>query len=972
MRSQQQAVHARAAERMATLQQQLQAAEARAAVAAARAGEVVMLRQQMQAAEINAAEQLANLRQQQQAANAQAAEQIAALHNQLKCQAAAATEQASELLNLQQQQHAAEAWADAQLSGLQQQLQANIATAAAAAGTQADEMSSLRQQLAAAEARATAANAEACRIQLQGVELTQRLTTCARDAANLQAELDAARSTLLALDSTRTSPASIRRGSTLAAATRHDLDSTQAVPLQQLVKQVTCKVLTKCRAAEQRAAAAQADCMRTLQDARNVLVSASTSSANGITFRFMIPAGSQGVVQDEPVLSLQQLAEVLVTQCHSALKEAKSSRAQVQEVRSTLSAACKAAQRDCLSAGQAGPAESAQHPPADHKESKQCVQQLAAELVQHCQSADEQAKASMACLQSAHSTLAAALASSDASSKPTQAVPEKGLSAGELSMRLQQFAAALAQECKSAKAQAAPCLQAQLHEARRMLAAACADSTEASGSAVHAKQSAQEGVQAFEPDTPLQQLALGLVQRCKSAEQRSAANQAQLQEACAVLTAAQRRSPGTAAACAPQPSVQTLKAMAAALAERCRVAELDAGPWRQHVQDELAELQAVWTSARVPAGNQKSPGYQQLRMLQTVRAQLVESQLLKALAEQQAAASAKELERCKHELQAEKDAAVSGPTGLSSKQHRELQALRRELAAAQEQAARSDSELLAVRQQLANARTAQEAASSITARQAQHNTWQPEDALAAMAGVFRVMALAQVCDAEPSPHATLPAHDSSAAGGVQKPLRHALRVPGSENPAAILRLLRSTVHSIQEAHALPGQFSCKNKEAAAAGAVALRAAALGAAEYSLWRSVTQAADAGARARQQFSDDTDGSDCRVSAAGLRQCIGDLQRCQHALVAAAGDLMLQDLLLALSKQHLQQYQTGWLQLPMPSCDVVHKLIAEAGPVSAGCIAAASELQATLSSLKDTDAEQALVGVRRADGVSILAHG
>jgi hypothetical protein len=922
---QQQAGYATAAQKVADLQLQLQVAEARAAVAAARAGEVVALRQQMQAAEAMAAEQLANLRQQQQAADVLATEQIAALQNQLQAaesRAAAATAEVNELSRLQQQQQAAEAWAEAQLSGLQQQLQANTAAAAAAADAQADEMSSLRRQLAAAEARATAADAEARRVQLQGVDLIQRLTVRARDVANLQAELDAARSTLVDLNSTRTSPASSPRGSRLAEVARADWDSTKAVPLQQLVKQMTCKMLTKCRAAEQRAAAAQADCVRTLQESRNVLVAASTSSANGTTF--MIPAGSQGVVHDQPVLSLQQLAEVLVSQCHSASQEAESRQAQVQEVRSTLSAACKDAQHGRLSAGKAG---SAQQKPAGHKESNQCVQQLAAELVQHSQSAHEQATASMACLQSAHSTLAAALASSDVSRKPGQAVPKEGLSAGALGTKLQQLASALAQECKSAKAQAAPYLQAALREVRSMLAAACADSMGASASEVHARQSAQGGVQADEQDTPLQQLALVLVQRCKSAEQYSAANHAQLQEAWAVLAAAQRRMPGTAAAqpAAPeqQPSMQTVQMLAAALVERCRVAELGVEPWRQHVQDSLAELQAVWTCARIPAGT-PSPGYQQLRMLQTVRAQLVETQLLKVLAEQQAATSVKELEHCKHELQAAKDAAVSGATGLSSKQHRELQALKQELAA-------SNSELLAVRQQLANVRTAQEAASRIPARPAQHKqTWQPEDALAAMSGVFGVMALAQVCAAEHS-------------------------VPASENPAAMLRLLRSTVSSIQEAHALPGQFSCKRKQEAAAGAVALREAALGAAEHSLWRSVTLAADAGAKARQLFADDEAGSDGRVSSAGLRQCIGDLQRCQHELVVAAGDLMLQDVLLALSKQHLQQYRTGWMQLPMPFCEVVQKLLIEAGPVSDGCVAAASELQATLSSLKDADAEQ-----------------
>lgn len=957
LRQYQQAVNATAAQQLAVLQQQLQVAESRAAVAAARAGEVVTLRQQMQAAEVKAAEQLANLRQQHQAANAQAAEQMAALQIQLHAadtRFAAAIAEANELARLQQQQQAAEAWADAQLSGLQQQLQANTATAAAAADAQADEISSLRRQLQAAEAHTTAADAESRRVQLKGVDLIQRLTLRAREVANLQAEVDAARSALLALDSTNTSPASSPRGSRLAAAARADPDSTKALPLQQLVKQMTAKVLTKCRAAEQRAAALQADCARTLQDARNVLVAPSTSSANSTTF--LIPAGSQGVLQDQAVLSLQQLADVLVVQCHSARHEAVSRQAQVQDVRSTLSAVCEDAQRNCLSAGQAG---SAQHPPAGQKESKRCVQQLAAQLVQQCQSAREQARASMACLQSAHSTLAAALASSHPSSKPAQAESEEGLSAGALSMRLQQLAAALAQECKSAKAQAAPYMQAQLQEARSMLAAACADSMGACASAVDAGAGAGERVQADQQDTPLQHLASVLVQRCRSADQCSAASHAQIQEACAVLAAAQHRPPGAAstqsAARDQHPSTQAVQVLAAALVERCSVAELGVEPWRQHVQDELAELQSVWSSARIPAGTQKSPGYQQLRMLQTVRAQLVETQLLKVLAEQQAAASIKELERCKHALQAEKDAAVTGLTGLTSKQHRELQTVKQELAAAQKQAARSDSELLAVRRQLANVRTAQEAASRIPTRPTQHKqTWEPEHALAAMAGVVGVMAFAKLCAAQHRLDAASPAQDSSSAGDIM-PLRHAGRIPATENPAAMLRLLRITVHSIQEAHALPGQFSCKQKEETAAGAVALREAALGAAEYALWRSVTLAADAGARARQQFSDDGAGSDGRVSPAGLRQCIGDLQRCQHELVVAAGDLMLQDLLLALSKQHLQQYQTGWLQLPMPSCDVVQKLLTEAGPVSDGCIAAASELQPTLNSLT-ADADRA----------------
>jgi hypothetical protein len=163
----------------------------------------------------------------------------------------------------------------------------------------------------------------------------------------------------------------------------------------------------------------------------------------------------------------------------------------------------------------------------------------------------------------------------------------------------------------------------------------------------------------------------------------------------------------------------------------------------------------------------------------------------------------------------------------------------------------------------------------------------------------------------------------------------------------MLRLLRDTSaqHKQGAGQAQPGQSGLSQGEAAAAGAVALQEASLGAAEYALWRSVTLAADAGARAKQQFEAGPEGA---VSAEELKDCITDLQRCQQGLVVAAGELMLQDFLLALSRQHLHVCQTGWLQLPMPSSDVVQKLLAEAAPVSDACVEAAEELQATLSSL------------------------
>lgn len=60
-----------------------------------------------------------------------------------------------------------------------------------------------------------------------------------------------------------------------------------------------------------------------------------------------------------------------------------------------------------------------------------------------------------------------------------------------------------------------------------------------------------------------------------------------------------------------------------------------------------------------------------------------------------------------------------------------------------------------------------------------------------------------------------------------------MRVPACESPAAMLRLLRDTSaqHKQGAGQVLPGQCALSQGEAAAAGAVALREASLGAAEY---------------------------------------------------------------------------------------------------------------------------------------------
>lgn len=918
----------------ATSRKQLAAAEARAAALAAEKsaefGEVAWLRQQLQEADLEVqegAEELTKAHAQQQTAAAVAAEQLAILQQKLAAaEAKAAAAEAAAGASMREQK-AAEAKHAEQVAGLQTQLQAannkvvaaEAATAkrvkeaqqaavdraaehiasmhqqlqavedrATAAAAYVEELNTLKQQLQVAEAKSAAADAELRRLQVQGGQLEQYLSASAEELRALQANMAAARSALATFDGPSSSTASSNddKSPTAQLGSKAADGSSKLLSLQQAITQVLGQMAGRCKAAEQQAAACHAE----VHEVHSILAGTSTDGAGHATF--MTQAGSADeLAPDQHSLSVQQLAEAVVKDGQLVKQQAAEAQAQLEAVRSILCAAC-ALEPDVST-------------PTAHR-----------------------------------------------------APPEHAPSAFD-SMTALQLAAAVVQAYQLAQQQSAPALCAQVKDAHALLVAASAACQGASVQAESAEPGKTPSAPAPVQVLQLKKLSAVLVDRYRSTQQQADSSQAQMHEAHAVLQAAL----SVAAAGSDGQGDLSLQELAAALVDRCMFAELGLDDCRKQVQNELTQLQAAcasmrayFTSTAASKQKQKGHGGKDYWMLQEVRTQLVEAQLNRMCAEQKAAvadaaaaAAVQELERVKQELRAAKSGLLA-PTGLTSKQYRELQTLKRELAAAEEKVAASDSELQAMRMQLAET-----SAACKEAQQAQR--WLPEHAAAAMAGVLGVMAVARVSTVRDDHEASAQQEDgghSAGAGSEQAVVKHAkhpARIPACEHPAALLRLLRDTVHHLQDGQTLPGQYTCSQKELTAAGdVIALREASLGAAEYAVWRSVTLAADAGARARQQFEDRV-GPDGKVSAEGLMGCIEDLQRCQHELVVAAGDLILQDLLLALAKQHLHQYQTGWLQLPMPNSDVVQKLLAEAAPVSDACVVAATELQATLSSLTDT---------------------